>query len=402
MCLQSKLGRSSYLRLKRVIRYHRLRSLWYIRCCFFATGSSCSSDLMRYCYQFHSLTTTMSAFQAIRRQRILLCLVLGTLLVFSSAFASQLHIDRSFSAIPYKRTSNLLVSASGHRWGTSTASRLFRLYGSNGYSSSQTSRPLGNLILDELLRKLGLTRNQTARWMDNCLSRLLSFVYLLYDELRHLSPVQKSLFASTFLIGLFLGSRTPFWRRFTNLNDIPSRRFGPRAKPLVGRAVRISDGDTIRFLHTPTPWHPKALRKRQKASVFALPIRLCTMDTPELAKFGQPGQPFGPEAKAMTASLLPPHRRVYIRLLSRDQYGRAVAQVYTKGRWLFWVRRHVDAALLQAGLAEVYTGAGAVYGPKGLAKYRAMEQAARERKVGMWSLGKERESAADYKKKNKK
>jgi hypothetical protein len=53
-----------------------------------------------------------------------------------------------------------------------------------------------------------------------------------------------------------------------------------------------SDGDTIRFLHTPTRFHPIDLRKEQeeKASATALPIRICTIDTPETAKFGKSGQ----------------------------------------------------------------------------------------------------------------
>lgn len=90
--------------------------------------------------------------------------------------------------------------------------------------------------------------------------------------------------------GFLLGRTKPFWTRYTAVIDIPSSYFGPDAPVLTGRAVRVSDGDTIRFLHTPTPFHSKELQKGEKSSKVALPIRICTIDTPETAKFGKPGQ----------------------------------------------------------------------------------------------------------------
>lgn len=53
---------------------------------------------------------------------------------------------------------------------------------------------------------------------------------------------------------------------------------------------------------------------------------------------------------------------VYVRLLQRDQYGRAVAQVFK--RKFFFGKQFVDEEMLTAGMAEVYQGGGAVYGPK--------------------------------------
>lgn len=237
---------------------------------------------------------------------------------------------------------------------------------------------------------------------DGVLQGLISLVSTVVRFLRQLSSYEKLLCISSFLLGLFVGSvclSSPFWRRFTNLNDIPSRRFSPRAKPLRGRVVRVSDGDTVRFLHRPTFLHPKRLRKGCKLSEYALPIRLCTIDTPEVAKFGKPGQPFGPEAKLYLTELVG-NRPVYVRLLSRDQYGRAVGQVFLKRFGGLW-RQHMDASLLRAGLAEVYSGAGAVYGPKGKEYYVGLEQAAMHAKVGMWSLGEERQTAAEYKRATK-
>jgi endonuclease YncB( thermonuclease family) len=162
--------------------------------------------------------------------------------------------------------------------------------------------------------------------------------------------------------------------------------------------VTVSDGDTIRFLHTPTPWHPKALRKGEKASELAMPIRICTIDTPETPKFGKPGQPFGMEAKQALTDLVT-GKPIRVGILQMDQYGRAVADVQVP-RGPFRKPLHVDAYMLQHGWAEVYTGGGAVYGPEGLDTYIGLQEEAKSKKLGIWSKGK-RESAAEYKRRTK-
>ena len=139
-------------------------------------------------------------------------------------------------------------------------------------------------------------------------------------------------------------------------------------------------------------------------SEYALPVRICTIDTPETPKFGKPGQPFGIEAKEALKALLE-NKKIGMRLLQTDQYGRAVAQVFAPGplSWLPGFLRSetmVDEHMLQAGLAEVYVGGGAVYGPQGLDKYLEMQAEAKSNKLGIWSQGK-RESAAEYKKRTK-
>ena len=207
-----------------------------------------------------------------------------------------------------------------------------------------------------------------------------------------------------FLTGVLAGKIQPFWKRFEDTMDIPSSYFGPSAPLVPGRAVSVSDGDTIRFLHTPTPWSRTQLIKgKEKASSVALPIRICTIDAPETPKFGKPGQPFGLEAKVYLTELLSPTTKVWIRMLQKDQYGRAVADVFVrKRRWLLFRKTiHVDEYMLKAGLAEVYQGGGAVYGPCGKEGYLEMEAQAQKEKVGMWSQGNKRESAADYKRRTK-
>lgn len=228
------------------------------------------------------------------------------------------------------------------------------------------------------------------------LTLLSSFTSLLWREFKELSKFQKALLATTFVAGYMCGKTKPFWKRYTSIMDMPGRMFGTDAPVLRGRAIRVSDGDTIRFLHAPMWTSPVALKKGEKASEICLPIRMCTYDTPETAKFGKKGQPFGPEAKEHLQGLLE-NKRISVRLLQKDQYGRGVGQVYT-GRLFF--KKHVDEEMLQAGLAEVYEGGGAVYGPKGKDGYLAIQDAAKENKVGIWSQ-KNRESAAEYKKRTK-
>lgn len=225
-----------------------------------------------------------------------------------------------------------------------------------------------------------------------------SVLGLISKEVKSLSFHQKLFFVATFCLGFVLGRVRPFWKRYTDVNDIPSSLFGSSASALRGRAVSVSDGDTIRFLHQPLPWfHPSEVQKGEKVSEIALPVRLCTIDTPETAKFGKPGQPFGPEAKEHLKTMLD-DRVVHVRLLQKDQYSRAVAEVFT--RKFPFGKKYMDVEMLKEGLAEVYTGGGAVYGPLGKDGYLQLEEKARKAKKGIWSLDK-RETAAEYKRRTK-
>lgn len=168
----------------------------------------------------------------------------------------------------------------------------------------------------------------------------------------------------SFLVGFRVGrlQKSPNWRRLTNIADIPSTYVGPEAPLLKGRVVSVSDGDTVRFLHVPNRiFYSTQLGTNEKLSEVALPIRICTIDTPETAKFGKPGQPFGEEAKQHLQSMVE-HKIVHLRLLTKDQYGRGVAELQTGPFWPFV--KYVDQEMLKVGLAEVYQGGGAVYGRK--------------------------------------
>jgi micrococcal nuclease len=213
-----------------------------------------------------------------------------------------------------------------------------------------------------------------------------------------------------FTLGVAVGRMRPLsrWQRVSSLQDLSSSQIGgstgksPSTAPFFrGRAVTVSDGDTLRFLHVPTYFHSTSVPKGENVSKHTWAIRVCTIDTPETAKFGNPGQPFGEEAKERLATLvLHDKTTIHIQLLTVDQYGRGVAQVRTGLCWPFY--KYADQVLLEDGLAEVYRGSGAVYGSKGKEYYEALEHKAQKGKKGMWSLGNKRESAAEYKARLKK
>lgn len=109
-------------------------------------------------------------------------------------------------------------------------------------------------------------------------------------------------------------------------------------------------------------------------------VRLAGIDAPEMAHFGGEAQPYSGEARDWLRKTTQ-GRFVRIQPLRVDQYGRLVASVWVR-RWLFFYR-NVSLAMVKSGYATVYVGMGAEYG--GIRKQlEAAEQAARERRKGMW------------------
>ncbi|CCD26690.1 Lcl3p NDAI_0I01210 [Naumovozyma dairenensis CBS 421] len=90
-----------------------------------------------------------------------------------------------------------------------------------------------------------------------------------------------------------------------------------------------------------------------KRNLLTLSIRLCGIDAPERAHFGNPAQPFGDEA-LITLRHLILGRRIWIKPLSIDQYNRCVARV-VYWSWLSgW--KDVSLEMLKQGMAIVYEG----------------------------------------------
>lgn len=87
---------------------------------------------------------------------------------------------------------------------------------------------------------------------------------------------------------------------------------------------------------------------------------------------------------------------VKLKLLQRDQYGRAVASVSIPR--FFFLKQDVSLKLLDEGLAVVYRGKDACYGSEENKKlYNTAEYKAKKSKKGIWSQSKI-ETPGEYKK----
>jgi endonuclease YncB( thermonuclease family) len=177
------------------------------------------------------------------------------------------------------------------------------------------------------------------------------------------------------------------FEQFHTVDDLPKDYF-TQHKKIYAFVERIIDGDTFRVRHYPgystLNQMPEPLKTRGIADL-TLKIRLYGIDTAELAKTkGQISQPFAQEAKDFTTNLIY-HKMVEVTFLRKDQYSRAICQVQTLPTDKVGPK-DVSVELTRAGLAELYTGAGAVYaGEKEVLETSI--RLAKEKKVGVWSLG---------------
>ncbi|KAJ3341140.1 Dipeptidyl aminopeptidase [Gonapodya sp. JEL0774] len=140
------------------------------------------------------------------------------------------------------------------------------------------------------------------------------------------------------------------FRRFPSAEYLTSD-FIKRGVLLRGYVTKVSDGDTIRFyntnfLHRKPPKSAQALR-----AAGTIPIRLASIDAPELPHFGTPGQPLGSESRSHLARLVL-GRRVIIKPMAKDRYGRVVGIVWRGPRW--W-RTDVGLEMVSSGFASART-----------------------------------------------
>ena len=186
-----------------------------------------------------------------------------------------------------------------------------------------------------------------------------------------------------------------------------------RRRNLYGYVTRVGDGDNFHLFHTPGGklmgwgWLPKRrvqnmvnMAKKKKT----VHVRLAGVDAPEMAHFGKPAQPYSQEALDWLKSFVL-HKYVRAYPHRQDQYSRVVCTVYRR-RWFFF-KSDVGLNMLKQGLATVYEAKfGSEFGNKE-AQYRAAEERAKQKKIGMWQepglvsrlLGKSQsfESPRDYK-----
>ncbi|MDR3130140.1 MAG: thermonuclease family protein [Treponema sp.] len=130
------------------------------------------------------------------------------------------------------------------------------------------------------------------------------------------------------------------------------------------------DGDTVKVRIAGGFQRPPKLGELET-------IRLIGVDTPETVHPRRPEESFGKEAGAFTkAALL--GRQVYLAFDRelRDRYGRLLAYIYLEDGGCF------NATLVREGYARAYTNFAFQFADE----FLALEQEARNRKLGLWNL----------------
>ena len=140
------------------------------------------------------------------------------------------------------------------------------------------------------------------------------------------------------------------------------------------------DGDTIRVRHTPL--YPSSKGENacvnKKLTECTISVRLYAVDAPEIAKSGNPGQPYSQEAKDYITDKAY-DKVVQVKLLRKDRYSRVVGSVTV-------LSTDLSEGLAENGYASIYTGGGAEYDGKRDELEKAVQKA-QSMKVGIWSNG---------------
>jgi endonuclease YncB( thermonuclease family) len=180
-----------------------------------------------------------------------------------------------------------------------------------------------------------------------------------------------------------VGSLAP---RYETADDIPKTVIKQKLTLNV-EMEKVIDGDTVRVSHIPSLFSVgrKAAHTKRKLSDSTIIVRLYGVDAPETAKYrGQEGQPFGEEAKTYVLDKVgDTHRKVKLKLLSKDRYRRVLGKITYKGGLLGLQDKDLSEELLKQGLATVYRQGGAVYDGN-RRELELLEARARQQKRGMW------------------
>lgn len=178
-------------------------------------------------------------------------------------------------------------------------------------------------------------------------------------------------------------------RRIRTFMDLTPRIFENQIK-LHGKVTRVGDGDNFRFYHTPggylTGWNwlRQVPTNRSELKDQTLSIRLCGVDAPERLHFGNPAQPYSEEALVWLKNYVD-GKNVIITPFSQDQYKRVVARAQI---WKWFWKKDVSAEMLKEGLAVVYEGKTTAEFGDNEQLYRRLEENAKKKKIGIWSLKK--------------
>jgi micrococcal nuclease len=150
---------------------------------------------------------------------------------------------------------------------------------------------------------------------------------------------------------------------------------------------------------------------QKKNSECTISVRFYGVDAPETPKFGTPGQPFSKEAKDFVSDQIY-NKIVRVKLLSKDQYSRAVGSVISttttpRNKFIPFLTKKEESDLslhlMEQGYATLYTGGGAPYNDRREDLIQKME-CAKKKRLGVWSIqndddveGKEYVDPATYK-----
>ncbi|ANB13178.1 Lcl3p [Sugiyamaella lignohabitans] len=211
--------------------------------------------------------------------------------------------------------------------------------------------------------------------------------------------IPTTILCSTFGLGFYV--YRSYLRRIPNSHKIPQSFF--RKRSLYGFVTSVGDADNFHFYHTPGGiiggWGwlrhaPKVNSRGLKGQTIH--VRLCGVDAPEAAHFGKPAQPYSAEALDWLRGYVL-GRHVRVMPLVNDQYGRTVGQA---SLWKWNGRRNVSKEMLRQGWAVVYEAKqGAEFNGQEAA-FRKLEQASKNRKIGMFRKGtKSLVTPGEYKKK---
>ncbi|MGB4497982.1 MAG: thermonuclease family protein [Methylococcaceae bacterium] len=135
-----------------------------------------------------------------------------------------------------------------------------------------------------------------------------------------------------------------------------SKKIAKNSTTLVGKVIRVVDGDTITILTN---------AGKEK-------IRFAQIDAPETSHFGSASQPYGKEASVYLRQFVS-KKMVRVEVETVDQYGRNVGTVFVNGT-------NVNREMVKNGFAWVYRQ----YAHD--AELLNLEKSARARQIGLWSL----------------
>ena len=144
--------------------------------------------------------------------------------------------------------------------------------------------------------------------------------------------------------------------------DEAAEKEAAKVKVIIGRCIRVSDGDTI---HVVTDGNVK------------YKVRLDRIDAPES------DQPYGKESTAYLSSLIR-GKTIRVEWQKKDQYGRILGLVYlpsieqSNNPNNRTIRQDINLTMVATGNAWHYSHFDKT------AEYAAAESAAKEKKLGLW------------------